>query len=201
MTHLKYWKYNNSLLFYDQLVCSIQIIYKLTFVVVVLFCIFFLLQISMNVGYLQGPVPTDAWTLWGVTVVSAIMDTCWTLMENPASVRQIIFGEPNGCQIHDKSEKLPQYTLYIYTFPMCPNYRYYRYQGTLSECICVLHIPGFPLFYIYSFLFALQRNWTAPLFAASLVARLREKVKWAVCVLQGSTWLQITECAKVIPHF
>lgn len=68
-----------------------------------------------------------------------------------------------------------------------------------KACIQIRYSRLPPVFYL--FIFAFQRNWTAPLFAASLVARLREKVKWAVCVLQGSTWLQITEPAKVIPHF
>lgn len=71
-------------------------------------------------------------------------------MENPASVRQIVFGEPNGCQIHDKSEKY----LNIHSiFTLFPCVLIIGTVGTnvLCQSVYVRYIfqPYSPLFYLF----------------------------------------------------
>lgn len=69
-------------------IARIRLCYVMISWLVVCKWFFSLLQMSMSVGCQKDPVRTAAWTQWGVTVVSAIMDTLCTMMAKPAWVRQ-----------------------------------------------------------------------------------------------------------------
>lgn len=74
-------------------------------------------------------------------------------MANPASVRQIIFGEPNGCQIHDSRAKNKQ-NLHSILLP------YVLIVGTVVGTKVCIHITYSRLPPVFLFIYFLLSRGT-----------------------------------------